>query len=381
MEIAAPFTEAADAIIGSGGRDLNVCFQCATCTGSCPWGWVNPLNMRHLIRLAQLGLEGYEGEELWRCTTCGTCQERCPRGVDILGLVQTIRGMIVEAGVGPRTIGAAMGAVSTDGNPWGGDRAKRNDWAAGVLPHFDPARCEYLLFGCCMPSYDVRSRSIALAAASVFKAAELAVGVLGTAESCCAESARRAGHEQLFRRVAAQNADELRRARVERIVVLSPHCLHALKSDYASLGYHVEVEHISQLLLRLLQQGKLRLPRTIDRVVTYHDPCYLGRHHGVYDEPREVLRALPGVRLVEMIRTRESSLCCGGGGGRMWMETPVGERFGDLRVPEALGVGAKVIATACPYCVSMLEASRTGLGVEERIDVRDVTELVAEALG
>jgi len=380
METATPFVEVADAIIESGGHDLNKCFQCATCTGSCPWGWVNPLNMRLLIRLAQFGLEGYEGDDVWRCTTCNTCRLRCPRDVGIIEVVLAIRKMLGDTGLIPRSLRGALASVSSDGNPWAGSREERNRWAAGLLPEFDPATTEYLLFGCCMPSYDPRSRKIAEAAVKVLGAAGVTAGVLGTQESCCGESVMRAGNESLFASLVASNGGIFTRAGVERILTLSPHCYHTFKNEYPELGARFDVTHISHLMADLLSAGKLRLEKPIDRTVTYHDPCYLGRHNGIYDAPRRVLEAVPGIILHEMYRTRETSLCCGAGGGRMWMETKVGERFSDLRIPEALGVGANILATTCPYCVNMFESSRLSLGHEEAIEVKDLTELVAASL-
>jgi len=380
MDIATPFVEAADAIIEAGGKDLNTCFQCATCTGSCPWGWVNPLNMRALIRLAQFGLEGYEGDDLWRCTTCNTCALRCPRGVDIIGLVRSIRMMLGETGMIPRSLRGALATAASDGNPWSGSREDRNKWAKGLIPEFDAAKHEYLLYGCCMPSYDARSRKIAEAAVKVLKAAGVSAGVLGTEESCCGESVRRAGGESTFQDLAESNGGLFAEHGVRKVVVLSPHCYHTFKNEYPERGVKFEVVHMAELLAELIKAGKLNLKKPVEGTVAYHDPCYLGRHNNVFEAPRAVLGALPGVKLKELIRTREASLCCGGGGGRMWVETKVGERFSDLRIPEALAVGATVLATACPYCVNMFESSRVSLGNEEAIQVKDLTELVAESL-
>ena len=380
MDIATPFIEVADAIVEAGGKDLNKCFQCATCTGSCPWGWVNPLNMRLLIRLAQFGLEGYEGDDLWRCTTCNTCRLRCPRDVGIIDVVQSVRKMIGESGLIPRTLRSAMATVSSDGNPWSGSREDRNKWAHGILPTFDRTKHEYLLFGCCMPSYDPRSRKIAEAAVKVLQAGGVTAGVLGTQESCCGESVRRAGNESLFAKLVETNGGLFERAGVQKILTLSPHCYHTFKNEYSELGAKFQVVHMAELLAELINKGRLTLAKPLDAVVTYHDPCYLGRHNDIFDAPRSVLAALPGARVKEMYRTRATSLCCGGGGGRMWIETKVGERFGDLRIPEAIAVGASVLATACPYCVNMLESSRVSLDSESAIQVKDLTELVAEAL-
>ncbi len=381
MEAVTPFLEVAQALEASGGHDLNLCYQCATCTGSCPWGLVEPLNMRQLIHLAQLGLEGYEGEDLWKCTTCNTCKLRCPRGVGILDLVRSIRAMIGETGLIPQSLRGALGSVKSEGNPWNGARKDRNRWAAelGIEP-FDRTRHEFLLFACCMPSYDPRARRLVEALAKVLKAGFVSVGVLGPEESCCGESVRKIGDETTFASLARGNGALLAEKGVERVLTLSPHCYHTFKNEYPELGTKVQVLHSSELLASLLDLGKLQLRKPLEATVTYHDPCYLGRHNGIFDAPRKVLRSLPGVKFTEMIRTKEDSLCCGGGGGRMWMETKFGERFSDLRVPEALSVGASVLATACPYCTSMLEDSRLNLNKETAIQVKDLVELVAEAL-
>ncbi len=382
MEVVTPFIEVADAIEESGGTDLNLCYQCATCTGSCPWGYVDPLNIRKLIHLAQLGLEGYEGEDLWKCTTCRTCEVRCPRGVNILDLIRSIRMMIGETGLIPQSLRGALGSVKSDGNPWNGKRQDRNKWAADLgFEPFDKDKHEYLLFSCCMPSYDPRSRKLVEATAKILKAAGIKAGVLGSEESCCGESMRKIGDEELFGSLVESNGNIFKEKGVRKVLALSPHCYHTFKNEYPEFDVSIEVTHMSQLLAQLLKDGKLELKKPIETTLTYHDPCYLGRHNNIFDEPRDVINALPGVKFVEMHRIRESSLCCGGGGGRMWMETEFGKRFSDLRIPEAQSVGAKVLATSCPYCISMLEDSRLNLNKEDEIEIRDLTELVAEALG
>jgi Fe-S oxidoreductase len=381
MDVVTPFVEVAQAIQESGGEDLSLCYQCATCTGSCPWGFVEPLNIRQLIRLAQLGLEGYEGEDLWRCTTCNTCKIRCPRGVGIIDLVRSIRMMIGETGLIPQSLRSALGSVKSGGNPWMGKREDRNKWAAELdIAPFDTTKHEYLLYACCMPSYDPRARKLVVAAAKVLRAGRISVGVLGSDESCCGESVRKIGDESLFSQLAKDNGGLFAKHKVEKILVLSPHCYHTFKNEYSAIGSTIQVVHISELLAELIAAGKLNLKKPTAATVTYHDPCYLGRHNQIFDPPRKVLQALPGVTFKEMYRVGEQSLCCGGGGGRMWMETKFGERFSDLRVPEALAVGANVLATACPYCISMLEDSRLNLNKEQAIQIKDITELVAESL-
>lgn len=382
MDVAIPALYVADAIRESGGKDLTLCFQCSTCTGSCPWGFVNPFNMRQLIHLAQLGLEGYESDDLWRCTTCGTCQLRCPRGVDIIGLARTVRMMLGETGLIPQTLRAVLGSVRSDGNPWNGSRADRNKWASAMeIPNFEKGKTEYLLYGCCMPSYDPRARKVVGALSKILKAAGVTAGVMGPEENCCGESVRKIGSEELFAKLVDTNSKLFAKAGVEKILVLSPHCYHTFKNEYPELGAKYQVTHVSELVSDLIAAGKLNLSKSVEAKVTYHDPCYLGRHNNIFEPPRKIIQALPGVEFKEMYRTREMSLCCGGGGGRMWMETKFGERFSDLRVPEALAVGADVLATSCPYCISMLEDSRLNLNKEEAVQIKDLTELVAERLG
>lgn len=382
MDLVTPFSFVADAIVEAGGEDLNLCYQCATCTASCPWSFVAPLNMRELIHLAQLGLDGYESEELWKCTTCGTCVERCPRGVGIITLVRSIRMMIGESGLIPPTLRGVLGSARGDGNPWKGDREDRNRWAARAgIEAFDAARHEYLLYACCMPSYDPRAKKSVLALARVLRAAGVSFGMLGSEESCCGESVRKIGSEQTFARLATDNSELFARRKARKLLVTSPHCFYTFKNEYPAHGAEdLEVVHAAQLLARLLEQGRLQPVKPQQATVAFHDPCYLGRHSEIFDAPRKVLAALPGVTCVELHRTRESSLCCGGGGGRMWMETEAGERFSDLRLPEALAVGADVLATACPYCVQMLEDSRLSLGHQDQIEVRELCELVADSL-
>jgi len=382
MEVAIPFIEVANAIVESGGKDLTNCYQCATCTGSCPWGYVEPLNMRQLIRLAQMGLEGYESDDLWKCTTCGTCTDRCPRGVGIIDLVRSIRMMIGETGLIPQTLRTAVGSVRAKGNPWSGDRAERNGWAAKLeIPRFDAGQHEYLLFGCCMPSYDPRSRKVVEAAAKVLRAAGISFGVLDSEESCCGESVRKIGSETVFSSLVEGNGALFTRHGVRKILALSPHCYYTFKHEYPEQGASFEVVHSSELFASLLAAGRLKPVKPTHTTVTYHDPCYLGRHSGLFDPPRAILQAIPGITFNEMVRVRASSLCCGGGGGRMWMETKLGERFSDLRVPEALAVGANVLATSCFYCISMLEDSCRNANQEGVLAIRDVTELLAESLG
>jgi Fe-S oxidoreductase len=223
-------------------------------------------------------------------------------------------------------------------------------------------------------------KKVARATAGILNKAGVDYGILGTKENCCGESIRKTGNEDLFKRLARENIKTFIDNGVKKIVVSSPHCYHTFKNEYPEFMVHFEVVHISQFLCELMEQGRLTLSKAFDRKVTYHDPCYLGRHNTVYDDPRTVLKRIPGLELIEMPESRENSLCCGGGGGRIWMETLKGERFSDLRMAQAVETGAEVLATACPYCIANFEDSRLALKDERALVIKDITEIVAEAM-
>jgi Fe-S oxidoreductase len=221
---------------------------------------------------------------------------------------------------------------------------------------------------------------VARATAKILNAAGVEFGILGSKENCCGESIRKTGDEELFRRLAKENIKTFIDNGVKKILVNSPHCYHTFKNEYPEFNVNFEVIHITQYLAQLIDEGRLEIKEEYARQVTYHDPCYLGRHNGVFDEPRQVLKAVPGLELGEMPDAFIDSLCCGGGGGRIWMETPKGERFSDIRLEQAMGVGAKILATACPYCISNFEDSKLTLDVVDDIEIKDITEIIAEVI-
>jgi Fe-S oxidoreductase len=221
---------------------------------------------------------------------------------------------------------------------------------------------------------------VAKATASILNHAGIDYGILGTKENCCGESIRKTGNEELFKRLARENIKTFIENGVKKILVSSPHCYHTFKNEYSEFMVNFEVIHISEFILELIDAGRLELTKEYNRQVTYHDPCYLGRHNRIYDEPRQALNNIPGLKLVEMPDSRKKSLCCGGGGGRIWMETVKGERFSDLRVEQAVGVGAEVLVTACPYCITHFEDSRLILEDSESLEVKDITEVIQEAI-
>jgi Fe-S oxidoreductase len=294
-----------------------------------------------------------------------------------------LRRLATEYGVFPtsvKPIRSISASLTAEGNPLNEERANRAKWAEGLGVGAFEEGMDILYFPGCYLSYDPRLKKVARATATVLKKAGVEFGILGEQESCCGESIRKTGDEELFKRLAKENIKAFIDTGVKRILVSSPHCYHTFKNEYPEFRVNFEVVHITEYLLELIQQGKLELKSEFAKKVVYHDPCYLGRHNGVYEQPREVLRKVPGLELGEMIDTGQDSLCCGGGGGRIWMETPKGERFCDLRVEQAVAAGAQVLVTACPYCITNFEDSRINLELEDKLEIRDITEIVQEAL-
>jgi len=382
MEALTPFYEVNEALVAMGAEKLNLCMQCGMCAGSCPWRIVEgPFNIRRLIRMAQLGVEGYESDDiLYGCTTCNKCVLKCPRGVTIIDVVKAMRAMIAETGSIPGALKTATGSVHSNGNPWSEPREKRSAWMKGLdVPVFDEGK-EYLLFVCCTSAYDVRSQKIAKAMVKVLTAAGVSFGVIGEEESCCAESIKKIGDEETFMNTAGKNISLYSGKGVKKVITTSPHCYYTFSNEYPEMGAEFEAVHYTKLLADMLEDGILKLSGTIDKKVTYHDPCYLGRHSEIYEEPRALISAVTNGNLVEMNRNRQESLCCGAGGGRLWMETKPEWRFSDVRIHEACDTGASILATACPYCISMLEDSRKTTNKEDVIEIKDISELIAEVL-
>jgi len=382
-ETVAPFAEAIEEIRKAGADSVRLCFQCGKCDVYCPWNTVRDFSIRKIIREASLGLTEIEGDDIWRCTTCGSCPSICPRGVGQIEISMAIRRVAAEYGMFPESVSAVRNASASlvaEGNPLNAQRATRADWADGATVNPFTEEMDYLYFVGCYFAYDPRMMKVALATASILNKAGVSFGILGSKESCCGESIRKTGGEQEFRNLAKGNIKTFIDHGVKKIIVSSPHCYHTFVNEYPEFMVNFEVVHISQLLAELIEQGRLEFIGEYPKKITYHDPCYLGRHNGVYDEPRQVLREVPGLELIEMPASRENSLCCGGGGGRIWMETPKEERFSDLRVQQAAETGAGVLVTSCPYCITNFEESRLGLEGEDVLEVKDLTEIIDEVV-
>jgi Fe-S oxidoreductase len=377
--------EMRDYIVSSGADTLSLCMQCGLCTNLCPYRLVTgevseAFNIRKMQRLGQLGLEGFEEENiLFACVTCGMCLVNCPREVEIINNVRSMRNTTVAAGFLPGGLRPIAGSLHANGNPWAGEQEKRAKWQDGLdIPAFSE-ETEYLLYVCCTSCYDTRSQKIAKSVVKLLKQAGVSFGVLTSDEVCCGESIRKLGDEELFTKLAQSNIQLFNSKGVKKIITTSPHCLFSFKKDYPELGGNFEAVHYTELLGDLLKEGKLSIPGELAKKVAFHDPCYLGRHNEVYDAPRELLQAVPGAELLELGRTKNKSLCCGGGGGRVWAEVPFGERFGELRITDAVDKKADILVTACPYCITMLDDACSGLEKGDVLEVMELSEFLCAA--
>lgn len=380
METVSPFKEAIEAIKEAGGEAFKYCYQCGLCDTVCPWNRVTTFSIRRIVRQATFGLPEIEGEDIWRCTTCGNCPQRCPRGVKQIEVGVSIRKIAAEYGVVPDSIHSVSASLGAEGNPLGEKRENRADWAQGLDVKTFTEGMEVLYFPGCYLSYDSRLKKVAAATVNILNKTGVDFGILGARENCCGESIRKAGDEDLFKRLAKENIKTFIDAGVKTILVSSPHCYHTFKNEYSQFMVNFEVVHITEFLFKLINEGRLKLSKQFEKKVTYHDPCYLGRHNGIFDQPRQVLKRALGCDVTELADTRESSLCCGGGGGGIWMDRKKGERFSDLRLQQAVDVGAQILATACPYCIVNFEDSRLSLPDSESIEVKDITEIVQELI-
>ncbi len=361
--------------------ELFGCIQCGKCTGGCPLARKTELNIRSMIysMLVEPELDVHAHPELWDCTTCFTCVVRCPKDVRPAELIISLRGQLVESGRIPETIGTALMGIFRQGNPNGMAREDRSAWAQGMEIKDARQGCSVLYHVGCIPSYDLRVQPVARALARALTEAGVDFGTLGTDENCCGNEVRRMGEEGLFEMLVEENGELIRSVGADRLVTTSPHCFNTFKNEY---GFDdIEVLHYTQLVAELIEQGRLKFTKEVKAKVTYHDPCFLGKQNGVFEEPRAIIKAIPGVELVEMDRNRERSLCCEGGGGRMWVEgTNKEERLAFQRVHEAADTGAEILAVACPFCLLTLVDAVKVQGLEERLKVMDIMEIVNLAL-
>ncbi|MGA8571340.1 MAG: heterodisulfide reductase-related iron-sulfur binding cluster [Desulfobaccales bacterium] len=367
------------------GETFQSCMQCGACTGVCPWSEVKSYSPRKLLRDISLDKASNVSvdEASWACTTCNSCVEICPRGVGFLDLIRSIRRHVVAAGFLPKSLAAVVQSLKKDGNPWNGKRENRLDWAKGAkLPNYTKEH-EYCLFTCCTTAYDTSAdkggQKAGIALLRLLEYAGVSYGSLGAGESCCGDVAANIGAADVLGDLTRKNTGMFLEAGVSKILTSSPHCLNSFKKNYEGLK-GLAIAHSTELLDELIQRGSLIPVNSLDLKVTYHDPCYLGRHSSLYDPPRRILESIPGVTLVEMQNNRERSLCCGGGGGAPWKDGKGQGSLGEIRIKEAIGTGAGVIATACPYCIRTLNESIAKLGAGNQIKVQDLTELLLQSV-
>jgi Fe-S oxidoreductase len=334
------------------------------------------------VELTPLVPDVVDDDVVWSCTTCGACMHECPVDIEHVDhIVDLRRNLVMAESRFPREAGALLRNLEAAGNPWGQPQSQRAAWADGldvpVLAEGEPAP-EYLFWVGCAGSFDDRAKHVSRAVVELLREAGVSFAILGPREGCTGDPARRIGNEYLFQTIAEQNVDTLTSAGVRKIVANCPHCFNTLRNEYPAYGGRFEVIHHTELLDDLVRAGRLRPLERIDTTVAYHDPCYLGRHNDVYDPPRTVLDAVPGVRTVEMPRHGARGFCCGAGGARMWLEERIGKRVNEERVDEARSTGAGTVGVACPYCLVMLDDGAKARGAP--MHVEDVAQLLARSV-
>ncbi|MDW2876311.1 MULTISPECIES: (Fe-S)-binding protein [Bacillaceae] len=329
-------------------------------------------------------------EEIWACTTCRNCEDQCPvMNEHVDKIIDLRRYLVLTEGKMDADAQRAMTNIERQGNPWGLNRKEREDWREAREDVSVPTvkemkksgeEFEYLFWVGSMGSYDNRSQKIALSFARLLNEAGVKFAILGNKEKNSGDTPRRLGNEFLFQELAAKNIEEFEKNEVKKIVTIDPHAYNIFKNEYPDFGLEAEVYHHTELLADLVKEGRLKPQFDVNETITFHDSCYLGRYNEVYDPPREILKSIPGVKLVEMERNRETGMCCGAGGGLMWMEEETGHRVNVARTEQALAVNPSVISSGCPYCLTMLSDGTKAKEAEETVQTYDVAELLEKAV-
>jgi Fe-S oxidoreductase len=323
-------------------------------------------------------------DEIWSCTTCGNCMEHCPVFIEhIPKYVDMRRYLVLMESEFPAELQTVLRNWETNSNPWGLAFASRGDWAKGLNVHTlaENPEVEYLFYVGCAGSFDERGKKVATAMVQLLNRAGVSFGILGAEEKCCGETARRLGNEYLFQSMAAELTETLNSYGVKKIITTCPHGYNSLKNEYPQFGGHWKVYHHSEFLYRLLQNGQLKPQVRLDKRLTFHDSCYLGRYNDLYEEPRAILTSIPGLHLQEMERHRHKSFCCGAGGGRMWMEETLGtQKINEARTDQALAQNPEIIGVSCPFCTIMFEDGLKERQKEEVVKVYDIAELLLQSL-
>ena len=386
--------------------DGYACAVCGRCTDSCPahitGKTLSPMHIvenlkDHLIDTGPGVLSGRDrqdstpligpliGEEaLWDCLTCGACEQECPAGVEHIDtIVDMRRHLVMERASMPDTAMNALASMEQRGHPWRGTTYGRTDWAKGldVKTLAEHPDAEVLFWVGCTAALEQRSQAVARSMVSVLKRADVDFAILGDEEVCTGDPARRMGNEYLYQTMARRNVETFDRYNVKKVVTVCPHCFNTIKNEYPHLGGDYEVQHYSEFVADLIEQGRIRPVVRLDTTVAYHDSCYLGRHNGVYDAPRQIARAIPGLELVEMERCRERGFCCGAGGGHMWMDESRGSRVNHVRTEQFMETKADTVGVSCPFCLQMLSEGIESKGLEGSKRAKDLLELLEESLG
>jgi Fe-S oxidoreductase len=376
-------------LVDRAGDSFKRCYQCGTCSVVCPFAAASTGLPRQEMALAQWGLrrELLDSPNLWLCTTCGNCARLCPREVDIPGTIRAARELhVLDRGTTPE-LTSAFENTSRHGNPLGLPARRRADWTAGAgveVPLMSKLRrpVDVLLWVECYWSYHPRGNAAAQATARILTALGVDFAILGAEERCVADSQRLAGETGIFEEAAERNLKTLGGYEVGLLVTPDPHAYNAFRNLYPALGPTPPAQHYTQFLAARIDG--MELTPIAERRVTFHDPCYLGRHNGEFEAPRRLLQAIPGVTLIEMGHCRANGYCCGGGGGGMWnsgfVREHAGDRLAEVRVREAVGTGAEVLAVCCPFEVSLFEDAVKSTGNEGRLEVRDIAELLDESM-
>jgi Fe-S oxidoreductase len=300
--------------------------------------------------------------------------------VEIIDVMVALRRIAAAHNLLPQSLRTARESLGGEGNPWGGKRSERGDLTTVLGVKTFTEDMDILYFPCCTQIYDPRTRKIAMATVDILRKAGVDFGIMGPEGVCCGESIRKAGDEGIFKRLVRDNIRAFIGKGVKTILVSSPHCYHTFKNEFAEFKVNFDVIHISEYLVELFQSGKLECTKEYKKRVTFHDPCYLGRHNELYDDPRRVMSNIPGLDMVEMDDSMSNSFCCGGGGARMWVETPKAERLSDIRLKQASETESAVLATCCPYCAINFEDSLGALDGPDVIEVKDITEIVNDVI-
>lgn len=392
--------------------DLDACTNCGRCQDRCPaYLSGKPLSPKKIIqdlksnwlerapqllkknKSEEVKAEDIEStmlvgkvileDELWACTTCRACQDICPVFVEHIDkIVDMRRNMVLEQAKMPETAEAILKCIEDRGHTCRGTTATRTEWSQGldVKLMSSDSNVEILFWVGCAPALESRNMKVAAATAKILKAAGVNFAILGDEESCCGEPARRLGNEYLYQMQAMKNIEIMNNYKVKKIVTICPHCYNTIKNEYPQFGGKYEVVHHTEFILDLLNQGKIKTVSGKPLKLTYHDSCYLGRYNGIYQQPRTIINRVNPTKIIEMSRSRENSFCCGGGGGRFWMEERIGKRISEMRIEQVVDIGAEVVVSACPYCLQMFEDAIKAKEVEETLKARDIAELVVETL-